>query len=419
MLKDFFRHSALYSLASLLTKGISFILLPLYTAVLSPSDFGIIDFITVVGALVAVTVTLEVTQSLHRFVPEFLGTEEPRLYASTALWFSIVCYLVFLVLFGLFSEYISVLMFDTPSNALLVEIASILYFVNAIFYLMQSQLRSELKIKENILCVTLSALSVALFTALALLVLNLGVKGAIISIILGNVVGIFFAYFFSRNSFCLTFSFEHLKIMLRYSVPLIPSSVGVISAMYVDRVSIKEMMSLHELGIYGVASRVAFVTSLLTVGFQQALSPLIYSKFKDSKTPGEIANLFRIFMLLATVFFIVITLFRHEIVMLVADESFSSAGDLVPYLCASVILSTLYIFFPGLAIQGRTAIISAISLFAAAVNLALNFLLIPQYGLVGAAFASCVSAFLGFLLYYVCSQRYYHIPIFVFPARVS
>lgn len=411
MLKSFFRDSALYAIANLFTRGISFVLLPLYTAVLSPTDFGMIDFITIVGSLVAVTTALEVTQGLHRYVPEHLGTEEPKLYASTALWFTISCYSLLLILFNVFADSISVMMFDTADKSLLVKIASISYLVNAIFYLIQSQLRCELKTKENVACVTLSALCISLFTAIALLVLSAGVEGAILAIISGNVVGIVLAFYFCRASIGFVFSSTHLKAMLKFSIPLIPSSVGVITAMYIDRISIKEMLSLQELGIYGVASRVAFITSLLIVGFQQALTPLIYSRYKKPETPKQVARLFQIFIAAALVFFLVISFFRHEIISIIATEAFARAADLIPFLCAAVIFSTLYIFFPGLGIEGKTKTISIISLATAAVNLVLNYLLIPEFGLVGSSFANCFSAALGFLCYYYFSQKYYFIPI--------
>lgn len=419
MLKSFFRDSALYAIANLFTRGISFILLPLYTAVLSPADFGMIDFITVVGSLVAVTAALEVTQGLHRYVPEHLGTDEPKLYASTALWFTISCYSLLLILFNVFADNISVMMFDTADKSLLVKIASVSYLVNAIFYLIQSQLRCELKTKENVACVTLSALCISLFTAIALLVLSAGVEGAILAIISGNVVGIALAFYFCRASIGFVFSSRHLKTMLKFSIPLIPSSVGVITAMYIDRISIKEMLSLQELGIYGVASRVAFITSLLIVGFQQALTPLIYSRYKNPETPKQVARLFQIFIAAALVFFLVISFLRHEIIGIIAAEAFARAADLIPFLCAAVIFSTLYIFFPGLGIEGKTKTISIISLATAAVNLALNYLLIPEFGLVGSSFANCFSAALGFLCYVYFSQRYYYIPIFHNPLSRS
>lgn len=417
MLKSFFRDSALYAIANLFTRGISFILLPLYTAVLSPADFGMIDFITVVGSLVAVTTALEVTQGLHRYVPEHLGTEEPKLYASTALWFTISCYSLLLIIFNVFADNISVMMFDTADKSLLVKIASISYLVNAIFYVIQSQLRCELKTKENVACVTLSALCISLFTAVALLVLSTGVEGAILAMIAGNTVGLALAFYLCQSSIGFMFSLKHLKKMLRFSIPLIPSSIGVITAMYIDRISIKEMMSLEDLGIYGVASRVAFITSLLIVGFQQALTPLIYSRYKEPETPKQVAKLFQMFMIAAVVFFLVISLFRHEIVGIIATEKFARAADLIPYLCAAVIFSTLYIFFPGLGIEGKTKIISIISLTTAAVNLALNYFLIPHFGLIGSSFANCFSAALGFICYVYYSQKYYYIPMFNNPLR--
>ena len=70
MLKQLFRDSAVYTVATLLTTGLGFVLLPIYARVLTPAEYGLFDYVTVVGLLVGVTVALEVAQGMMYFVTQ-------------------------------------------------------------------------------------------------------------------------------------------------------------------------------------------------------------------------------------------------------------------------------------------------------------------------------------------------------------
>ena len=85
MLRQFLKDSAIYGFSSLLTKGVGFLLLPLYTRTLSPEQYGAMDLLHVVRSVVAVTVALEIAQAMARFLPEAGSSAAKRELASTAL----------------------------------------------------------------------------------------------------------------------------------------------------------------------------------------------------------------------------------------------------------------------------------------------------------------------------------------------
>ena len=76
MLKSLFRDSILYTLSTVLTRGISFILLPVYTQALSPEEFGLLDYFVAMGAIASIVITLEIVQGLARYIPESLDDEK-------------------------------------------------------------------------------------------------------------------------------------------------------------------------------------------------------------------------------------------------------------------------------------------------------------------------------------------------------
>ena len=104
-LRSLVKDSALYTVVNVLNKGISIILLPIYTFFLSPEQFGLVDYLAAIGAIVAVTVSLEVTQALARYLPEqrkASGDTSPLI--SAAILSMLVTFALFIIPTILFAQ---------------------------------------------------------------------------------------------------------------------------------------------------------------------------------------------------------------------------------------------------------------------------------------------------------------------------
>jgi O-antigen/teichoic acid export membrane protein len=195
--------------------------------------------------------------------------------------------------------------------------------------------------------------------------------------------------------------------MLRFSIPLVPSGIGVLVTLYIDRVAIRTLMTIADVGLFGIGYRIASITGLLMVGFQVALTPLIYANYRDPRMPDELATIFRAFVGFAVLIVLGLALFAREILVIVATPTFYPAAAVVPLLAPALLLSSMYVFAPGLAIAKRTGPIAAIHITSALLNTALNLTLIPLLGITGAALATLLSAVFAFGAYMVLSQRHY------------
>ena len=411
MLKTFLRDSLLYALSSLLTRGLTFLLLPFYTRLFSPEDFGVLDYLTVLGSFVSVTLALEIAQGVARFMPELLHDPVARrAYASTSFWFTLANYTLLVILVLVFQQELAVLLFDSSRYAGLLVVASVSFWINGLVYLVQGQLTWGLRAKASSLLSMTSALMVIILTMMFVLWLRWGVMGALIAQVLSGLITLAIGFRLTRSNFGFEFEWPRLREMLAYSVPLVPSSVGVIVSYYVDRIVIKELMSLADVGLYGVGYRLAMVASLAMIGLRTALTPLVYAHHKDAGTPAELARIFRIFCALALLLSALLTLFAREAVAILAPPSYAGAATVVPLLTLSVLFSGMYTFAPGLDIAKRTGIIAIINLSAALLNIGLNYALIPPLGIVGSALATSISAVASFCAYMWFSQRLYPVP---------
>lgn len=411
MLKSLFRDSILYTLSTVLTRGISFILLPVYTQALSPEEFGLLDYFVALGAIASIVITLEIMQGLARYIPECLEDgKKKRDYASTCMWFVLGAYTAMLVLVSTFSNQLAVLLLDAPGKAGLVELAGWSYWVAGVLNILHGQLRWELRAATSALLSLLAALLTVACTVVLVVWLQWGIRGALLAQVAGGLLALLPSLYLTRSSFGLRFDGASLRRMLAYSTPLIPSSLAVVFALYFDRIALKELMSLSDVGIYAVGQKISLVVTLALVGFRSALTPLIYANHARDSTPGDLAKIFRVFCVAALAMTLCLSVFAREIVGLISSEAFHGAASVVPLLIFSVLLANMYIFAPGLELSRKTGSISAINIAVAVLNLVLNYLLIPVFGILGAALSALLAFGAGFVVYMYASQRLYPVP---------
>jgi O-antigen/teichoic acid export membrane protein len=410
MIKQFFRDSVIYGIGIIIPRGIAFLLLPLYTRVLSPSDYGIIDIVAIVTNLINLTVALEISQGVARFYCETDSQLEKTRYASTSLIFTVFMYTFFAYIALAFPNQMSNWILGSAEKIDIIKVAVFSIWINGIFYALQNQLRWSLKPKACALTSFICSIATISVTFLCIIHWEMGVIGVFWGITWGNLIGSIIALYYARHDIRAVFDWEKLFIMLKFSIPLVPSSVGVFFALYIDRIAIKELLTFTDLGIYGVSYRIGSVVGLLTAGFQSALTPLIYTYFREPDTPQNLARIFRYFMTGALIVLLSVSVFAYEILALLTTPEYYGAAQVIPILVPAILLSGMYIFAPGLGIGKKTKTIAIINIIAAGLNTSLNFILIPNLGICGSALATMLSALIVFSLYIYYGQKYYQIP---------
>lgn len=412
MIKAFFKDSLLYTLANLFTRGIGFLLLPIYTRVISKEEYGLFDYLTTVGLILGVVVTLEITQAIYRFVPEYKNnTFKQSQLASTGFWFSLLMYIVLCVFCFVFASELALILLDDAAYSDLIVITSLLYLANAVLYNFTSLMRAQMLSKKVVLVSSLNAIFVASFSLTFVIYYSQGIQGLILGQLLGVLLSSLISYSIVKQWISFAFCFSALRNMLSFSAPLIFSSIGVVLTMFVDRVMLKGFLGAEQLAGYAVAIKIASIVTLLMVGFQSALTPLIYSNYKKTETPKEIAKLFHFYLVAAFLSLLFLGVVSPWLINSVAGEHYSEAAVYVPPLICSALISSMYLFFPGLILAKKTSVIAVINIFVGGLNVMLNYIFIPLYGALGAAFSTLFSVSLSFVLNALLAQKYYKIPV--------
>ena len=410
MLTAFFRDSAVYGAARLLTGGVALLSLPIYTRALGPGDYGVVDLLTTVAAIVHVSVALEISQGYGRYVMSIEGAGERNRYTSTALWFTVAAYSLFVVIALPLAGIISEWWFGTRDHTTTLRIAMLVVWSTGLFYFVQNLLRYERRAEAYAAISVLFSVASVGVTIVLLLVVKAGLVAVFVGQFVAGCSALALGLWLARDSVGPIVDSQRLRAMLAFSLPLVPSSLGVMATTYVDRYAIVRLLSLDDLGVYGVAFRLASVLGVAMTGLLASVAPLVYQHHHEAETPRQIARMFQWFLAVTLPVLLFLGLFAEELVGLAAPAAYDLAAPLVAMLGTALLLASCYTFSPGLWIAGRTGWVAVIGLASGALNLALNFMLIPRLGLPGAGLASMLSAGAGCVAHLTLGQHFYRVP---------
>lgn len=410
MLKAVLRDSLIYGLASILSRGLTIFLLPIYTRVMSPADYGVYDLLVTLVALANLVVALEVSQGLARYWAETAEGAARIRFASTALLFTVCMYLGVCGLSLIFSMPLTKLLTGDVVYVAAFRLGMAFIALNGLYYLVLNQFRWELRSREFALISLGYAVLTLCFALLFCVVLDWGLEGVLLAQIAATLICLLVALLRLKSSFKLAFDFLALRRMLVFSLPLVPSGIAIFTSLYVNRFALIQYTTIEEVGIYGLATRIAGLITLLILGVQAALTPLVYQHANQPETPGHIARLFSWFAAIALLGCLGLGLLAGELVQVFATADYTRAAPLVIILAPAMLLSQMYVFAPGIGIRKKTLYQLGVTLLAAATSVLANWLLVPVFGMAGAAWATLFSSVVFLWGWFWVSQRLYPVP---------
>lgn len=411
LFQKFVKNSAIYGVATMLARGVSFLLLPLYTRALSPADYGISDLLSTLIGLAGIVLTVEIGQGLYRFYPEAQDEQQKTNYTSTAFWFTAVIYGLFLIVCLSFSSQLARVVLHSPTDSRFIVIASLTLPIYGLYNLSMLVLQCRFQAVQygiTNLVLTVVALLVSILTVL---VLRMGIAGVLIGNAVGYLFGLALSVYYARQNYRWAFHPRQLKEMLSFSIPLVPSSLGYFATLYINRLALSILLTLTDVGLFSIAYRLVSPIGLIMTALSSSLTPLIYANYRSEETPAAIARIFRIVFAGCLILTLGLSLFAREALFLLTTPDYFPAAILVPVLTVSAVFSGLYLFTTGLVIAKKTTIIAVINILSGLLNIGLNWVLIPYLGVFGAGLATCLSVMINFFISMYYSQKYYRVPI--------
>lgn len=407
---NLFKNISIYSLGNLLSRGITFLLLPLYTRILSPADYGQLELIYLVGSVLALLYGLRVENGYNRIY--FFNKEvdfRKKLY-STGQAFNLLCSVVFAFIMIANAPLFAAKIFAFPQGAYFLKLVTIFTIIDVLTHIPLNNIRIRQKAKTYVMVSLFQLVVTVLFTIYFLVFAKLGVAGVLYAKIIGGGLTLTMLYYVTWSEFQIGFSRFQLKLMLGFSVFLIPSNLSALILNMSNRYFLQEYQTLDDVGMYSLGAKLAgIIPFLFTEPVKQAFSPYLFEKIDNpEQCKKTLADFSRIFLAGLSIVALFIALFSREAIMLMADPAFTGSHSIVFVLSFSYLFLGLSgIVVLGIHITRKTWIVTIIWPISAIANIAFNIWLIPVYGRMGAAVATMLSVIVINLLYLFALNRVY------------
>lgn len=404
------RHSAVYGLGDFVARFLAILLLPLYTAYLTPADYGQIEILVAASAVLLVILRRGVSEGFFRFYFDAADAAQRTTVVRTTFWFTMTTATAALVLGLVFAEPLAQLLQlgDQPD---LVRAAVLGLWAQLNF----TQLMVVYRAEERPVAFTVVNLATVVVTVAAtvllVVVLEEGALGALVATFAGTLVVYCAVLFTRRSDLGLEFSRPLLREMNRFGTPLVPAALALWAIGFADRWFIAVLQDQAEVGVYSVAVRIASAVFFLQLAFRRAWSALAYSIADDAEARRTYAYVLTYVLYITSWAALGLTLLAPWIVrLLTSDESFYRASDAVGPLAFSAVGYAMFTVLSVTAARSwRTQGNWVVAGIAAGLNVGLCLLLVPEHGMMGAAVATLVSYVALAAGMYVYAQRVYRV----------
>lgn len=399
----------------MLNTAIPFLLIPVLTRYLSPSEYGVVGFFMIILTGFSMVSALGVEAAATRkYYDQNLTSTDLADFVGSCMWIIILTCLVLLLI-----------AFAVKKNTELFHSLDLIWILAGVFagscaMVMQLAL-GQAQVRERALLFALIQLAAGLSNlgiSLALVVsLRLGAEGRMLGILISFVLlsGISLLIMMRNGWLRMSLRSDFMREALQFGIPLIPHSIALFVLAMADRYLISRFLSFEKLGIYVLAMQLAAIFSIFFNAFHNAFTPWLFSQLKNND-PAIKQNIV-IFTYSYYICFLLVGILASYIapsaIVLVAGDEYSSASTIISWLIFSQIFTGYYLMLVGYILyEKKTRLLSAITVFSAALNIFLVLILIDGYGLEGVALASMVAMGVRFALVWLASIKVHPMPWF-------
>lgn len=375
-------NSVLFAVANLGTKLIQFFLVPLYTYALSTSAYGTVDLMLTTVSMLTPIFSLSIFDAVFRYTMDKAANYK-RIFTI-----GLVITLIGILLLGLF-----VPVFDLLRIPYAMDFA-VMLGLSLLNSLLQNFSRSIGYVKVFAFSGVINALATTLLSILFLVVIKLGIKGYINSLIISSTITLIFLIVGVKAWKYISLravSLEYLKRMLRYCLPLIPNAFSWWFTNDANRYFILIFVGTAGNGLYAVANKIPSILSVLFNIFSQAWELSAVEEYNSKDKNEFYSNVFNYLMLFLLLGVGSILVILKPFMSVYTSSSFYGSWKIVPFLLMASVYSNLSGFLGTIFLAAKkTASLFSTTLIGMVLNIIFNIMLIPIIGLNGAGLGSAI-----------------------------
>jgi O-antigen/teichoic acid export membrane protein len=402
----------IYAIAGASQQALSFVLLPVYTRFIDPVDYGVLELLTALSAVLFGTLAIGIPSAIVKCYHRDCETpEEQAALLTMGLALAAPGLIGGALLLSLFAEDVSQLVLGLDTGATFVRLVA----ANGALSWLTAIVLSALRAQERALA--FSTLSVTQVGTALLLNLTLvayydaGVTGIFWGNLCSNVLALPIGLLVTHRSTRWTLVGHLARPLARFGLLLVPVVVAGWAMNMSDRYVIRLFNDLSDVAVYGVGYKFGMIVEVMIVfPFQLAWPAISFSLSHREGHRTTYANALTYLVMVLAYLVIALTFSTRIGLEAVVGEAYRDAYRVVPLVALAYAFNGIqYCVAPGIHIAEKTRLLTLTTVAGAVLNLGLNFLLIPSWGMMGAAWATAGSFLLVAVVTGGIAQRFYHV----------
>jgi len=409
------KEAAIYGLSSIVGRFLNFLLVPFYTNLLVPSEYGIIANLYSYIAFAAIIFGYGMDAAYMRFVASLEIGDKKQNFSTPLI--SLVCTsLVLSLLISWQTPLLAEWMGMGAGGELLVLVAAWILFFDTAVLIPYAYLRMENKAGTFALIRIANIVLTVLLNIVFLLGFEMKADGVVLANLLASVLTFGIHLRSIVSNFTPAVPANLYKEHLKFGLPYIPAGLASVAMQVIDRPLLKALTDDATVGIYQANYRMGVFMMLFVGMFDYAWRPFFLKHANEPDAKQLFAKVFTFFNVAAMSLLVLLTLFIEDLIRIQIGSVFFIHPDywpgavIIPVILLAYVLNGAYVnFLIGVYLEKKTSVLPYVFGIGALVNVVSNLILIPEYGIMGAAYATLLSYAALAVGIYLPSQRLYKI----------
>lgn len=391
-----------YTIGNLFVRSVSYILLPLYSNLIDTSEFGNYALLISLYTIISVFYYSGLQSALSKFYIEENDEYKRKEIFSATINSVIIIGLILTVIIFFMADWISLTLIGSGSFADLIKIIFAALFFESISFTIIHLLRTKQLPRKVVIYSSFSAVCNFILNIYFVYYLRQGIYGIILAQLLTAIFLFLIMLPVLKENYIRIFNLLKYKVIFIFALPLIISGVLSFSVDVIDRFIINHFLGISEVGIYSFSYRIALIMNVFVISLRSAWTPYSIKLYNEGSFSSEFGKSFTKILSAGLLLFLLVSMCIDDLFNLhlgnfhLFDPSYRSGIKIIPVILISYIFSAVVTYYSVYPFTSGKSIHFMISdLIALIINVALNFIFIPIYGIMGAAFATLFSYFGG------------------------
>ncbi|MBN2572649.1 MAG: oligosaccharide flippase family protein [Ignavibacteriales bacterium] len=407
------KDTAVYGVSTIIGRFIGFLLVPFYTQVFTTEQFGIYSYVYTLFAFLNIIYVYGMDVAFMKYDSLVDGEEKKKIFSTTFITVLITSIILSIIFFALrfpISELLEIRYYKFD----IVYFVILILLIDSLTFIPFADLRLRRKAKKF---ATIKILNIIINVTLNI-ILILVFKQGIEAIFIANLIASIFSLLALSKEILEKLKFKIdkavLKRSLKFGIPYLPASLSAMTVQVIDVPILGMLTDESTVGIYRANYKLGIIMMLFVSMFQYAWQPFFLVNAKEKNAKEIFAKVLTIFVIVGGVICVFFSLFIEDVAQFeifgrtIIGRDYLVGLIIVPLVLLGYFFNGIYFnFSAGIYIEEKTKYTFLVTGIGALVKIGINFLLIPVWGLMGAAFSTLISYMAIAFSQYTISQKFY------------